>query len=311
MKHLKILAVSLVCVLSEAQAQNPQEKDAPKEKVQKGVAIVTQDPNESPVAAKQRGVEDAQIDAIERAFPYLIEDETTTTIKDGNVDYVMKSNKKVRGIWIKHDREATCETRTVTSRGEQVNQYTCTVYGLIREVKNEPLQFLASPLSSPYKDEKKEVFESGEPFYVHFQSAVDGYISIFFRSASSVSRIMPYPRLNTPKYNKGMKVQGGVNYIFYDPKHSSIEELKILPEFVLPLQLYTDFTQGEESNTMYVLFSEEKIPRPPMNNAYDEANFTYPPEMDAYDFERWLEDRRLSDLSLQELSYKITVRAPR
>ena len=304
MMYFRILAVSIsVCVLQSAFAQ--------KEKVQKGVAIVTQDPYESPKAAQERGVEDAQVDAIEKAFPYLIEDETITTMKDGNVDYVMKSNKKVRGIWIKHEREPECESRTVTSRGEEVNQYTCTVYGLIREVKNDPLKFVASPLGAPYKAAKKEVFESGDAFYVHFQPAVDGYVSIFFRSAGAVSRIMPYPQLNTPKYNKGMKVTGGANYIFYDPLHSSIKDLKILPEYVLPLQLWTDFTQGEESNTLYVLFSEEKIPLPPMDRAYDEAEFTYPAEMDAYNFEQWLEDRRLSDLSLQELSYKITVRAPR
>lgn len=304
MTHLKILAVSLfLCVFHATYAQN--------EKVQKGVAIVTQDPYESPKSAQERGIEDAQVDAIEKAFPYLIEDETITTIKDGNVDYVMKSNKKVRGIWIKHEREPECEPRTVTSKGEQVNQYTCTVYGLIREVKNNPLKFTASPLSSPYREAKKEVFESGDPLFVHFQPAVDGYISIFFRSAGSVSRIMPYPQLNTPKFNKGMKVQEGVNYVFYDPLHSSVEDLKILPEYVLPLELWTDFTQGEESNTLYVLFSEQKIPLPPMDKAYDENEFTYPAEMDAYNFERWLEDRRLSDLSLQELSYQIIVRAPR
>lgn len=304
MNHLRILTVSLfVIVLQFAYAQD--------EKVQKGEAIVIQDPYESPKSAQQRGIEDAQIAAIEKAFPYLIEDETITTIKDGNVDYVMKSNKKVRGIWIRHEREPKCEAKVVESRGDQVNQYTCTVYGLIREVKNDPLKFIASPLGSPYKDAKKEVFESGNPLYVHFQPAVDGFVAIFFRSAGSVSRIMPYPQLNTPKYNKGMKVEAGNNYVFYDPLHSSIETLNILPEYVLPLQVWTDFTQGEESNTMYVLFSEHKIPIPPMNRAYDEENFTYPPEMDAYDFERWLEDRRLSDLSLQQLSYKITVRAPR
>lgn len=304
MKHLRILVVSLLaCTLQYAYAQE--------EKVQKGEAIVIQDPYESPKSAQQRGIEDAQVAAIEKAFPYLIEDETITTIKDGNVDYVMKSNKKVRGIWIKHEREPECEAKVVESKGEQVNQYTCTVYGLIREVKNDPLKFTASPLSAPYKDSKKEVFESGEPLYVHFQPAVDGFVSIFFRSAGSVSRIMPYPQLNTPKYSIGMEVKGGENYIFYDPRHSSVETLNILPQFVLPLQVWTDFTQGEESNTMYVLFSESKIPTPPMDNAYDMENFTYPPEMDAFNFERWLEDRRLSDLSLQELSYKITVRAPR
>lgn len=304
MNHLRILAVSLFALtLQYAYAQD--------EKVQKGEAIVIQDPYESPKSAQQRGIEDAQIAAIEEAFPYLIEDETITTIKDGNVDYVMKSNKKVRGIWIRHEREPKCVARVVESRGEQVNQYTCTVYGLIREVKNEPLKFTASPLSAPYKASRKEVFESGDALYVYFQSAVDGYMSIFFRSAGSVSRIMPYPQLNTPKYNKGMEVKGGESYIFYDPNHSSVAALNILSDFVLPLELWTDFTQGEESNTMYVLFSEEKIPRPPMKSAYNEENFTYPPEMDAYDFERWLEDRRLSDLSLQELSYNIKVRAPR
>lgn len=304
MKHLKILAVSLLVFSFQlSYAQN--------EKVQKGESIVIQDPYESPKAAQQRGIEDAQVAAIEKAFPYLIEDETITTIKDGNVDYVMKSNKKVRGIWIRHEREPSCEARVVESKGEQVNQYTCTVYGLIREVQNESLKFIASPLGSPYKDNKKEVFESGEPLFVHFQPAVDGFVSVFFRSAGSVSRIMPYPQLNTPKYNKGMKVKGGENYIFYDSQHSSVKTLNILPEFVLPLEIWTDFTQGEESNTMYVLFSEQKIPAPPMDKAVTDENFTYPAEMDAYDFERWLEDRRLSDLSLQELSYKITVRAPR
>lgn len=304
MKQLKILTASLlICSLHFAYAQG--------EKVQKGEAIVIQDPYESPKSAQQRGIEDAQVAAIEKAFPYLIEDETITTIKDGNVDYVMKSNKKVRGIWIKHEREPECEAKVVESKGEQVNQYTCTVYGLIREVKNDPLKFTVSPLGSPYKSANKEVFESGEQLYVHFQSAIDGFVSIFFRSAGSVSRIMPYPQLNTPKYNKGMKVKAGNNYIFYDPLHSSIQTLNILPEYVLPLQVWTDFTQGEESNTMYVLFSEERIPRPPMDKAYDEENFTYPPEMDAYDFERWLEDRMLSDLTLQQLSYKITIRAPR
>ncbi len=304
MNHLRILAVSLFAItIHFAHAQE--------QKVQKGEAIVIQDPYESPKSAQERGIEDAQVAAIEKAFPYLIEDETITTIKDGNVDYVMKSNKKVRGIWIRHEREPKCEAKVVESKGEQVNQYTCTVYGLIREVKNDPLKFTASPLSAPYKASKKEVFESGDALYVHFQPSVDGFVSIFFRSAGSVSRIMPYPQLNTPKYNKGMKVKGGNSYIFYDPRHSSVETLNILPEFVLPLELWTDFTQGEESNTMYVLFSEEKIPKPPMGKAYVEENFTYPPEMDAYDFERWLEDRRLSDLSLQQLSYKITVRAPR
>lgn len=304
MKHLRLLAVSLLaCTAQFTYAQD--------EKVQKGEAIVIQDPYESPKSAQQRGIEDAQVAAIEKAFPYLIEDETITTIKDGNVDYVMKSNKKVRGIWIKHEREPKCEAKVVESKGEQVNQYTCTVYGRIREVKNDPLKFTASPLSAPYKASKKEVYESGDAFYVHFQPVVDGYVTIFFRSAGSVSRIMPYPQLNTPKYNKGMPVKAGVDYIFYDARHSSVETLDILPEFVLPLQLWTDFTEGEESNTMYVLFSEQRIPRPPMDKAYVDENFTYPPEMDAFDFERWLEDRRLSDLSLQELSYKITVRAPR
>lgn len=304
MKRLIALAVSS-CLVAGIQVC------AQEQKRQKGVATITQDPYESPKAAMERGIEDAQVNAIENAFPYLIQDETKTLIEDGNVSYVMKSNKRVRGIWIKHEKEPECTSREVTSKGVNVNQFTCTVVGLIREVKNEPLKFTASPLNEPYKNSKKEVFESGEQMYVHFQPSVDGYVSIFFRSAGSVSRLLPYPYLNTPKYNKGMAVKGGENYILYDPGHSSVETLNILPEYVLPLQLWTDFQQGQENNTMYVLFSEGKIPPPPMDKIKVEEDFTYPQEMDAFRFEKWLEDRRLSDYSLQELSFQIVVRAPR
>ena len=305
MRHFRIL-ITAGCFLMSASllAQN-------NEKRQKGVATIIQDPYESPKAAQERGIEDAQIAAIESAFPYYIESEGGLVIEDDNVDYVMKSNKKVHGIWIKHERDPECVPRTVTSKGEQVNQYTCTVVGLIREVKNAPLKFVASPLGAPYRKAKKEVFESEERLYVHFQSSVDGYISIFFRSAGSVNRILPYPQMNTAEYNMGLKVRAGENYIFYDEKHSSIETLDILPVYVMPLELWTDKSQGEEKNTMYVLFSEREIPPPPMDNASIDEQFTYPAEMDAYSFERWLEDRRLSDLSLQEISYQITVRAPR
>lgn len=304
MKHLRILAASL-CLLGSVTVF------AQSEVKQEGVATVTQDPYESPKAAQQRGIEDAQVHAIESAFPYLIQDETQTLIEDGNVSYVMKSNKRVRGIWIKHHREPECVSREVMNKGERVNQYTCTVVGLIREVKNEPLKFIASPLGAPYKDNIKEVFESETKMYVHFQPAADGYCMIFFRSGGSVSRIFPYPRMNTPKYNKGIKVLKDENYILYDPGHSSIETLDIIPELVQPLELWTDLKEGEEDNTMYVLFSENKIPPPPMNKMRVEEEFTYPQEMDAYRFEKWLEDRRLSDLSLQELSYPIKVRAAR
>lgn len=285
-----------------------------KTKNSKGEATELQaGPQEALIQTMNRAREAAIINAIENAFGVLVDQQTIISMEGGSANYSVLGQKKVKGEWIKEKTEPEYVFEDEIVGGIPLKKVTCKVSGEVREIKTVPITFEAYPLGAPFKNNKKEIFEVDDNFYVYFRSSNDGYLTIFLKEIDNkVSRILPYSGLSSPKFNDGIKVKGDVEYVFFDKDHSTVSSLDIAPPQVDQLQLYTALDY-QEVNTLFVIFSENPIPKPILDRAiYNEGNnFIYPASMNSFDFEKWLRDVRFVDSGLQVAQFRIAINPER
>ena len=270
-------------------------------------------PHEALAVTMNKAKEAAIINAIENAFGVLVDQQTVISMENGSANYSVMGQKKVKGEWVRERDEPVYLYEDVEVGGIPLKRVTCKVSGEVREVKSVPITFEAYPLDAPFKENKQEVFDIDDNFFVYFRAAKDGYLTIFLKELNNkVSRILPYSGLNTPKYNDGIKIKGDVEYVFFDKEHSSLATLGLLPPHVDQLQLYTDLDY-QEVNTLFVIYSENPIPKPILNRAISnkDENFIYPPSMDSFAFEKWLRDARFVDANLQVAQFRIAINPAR
>lgn len=224
--------------------------------------------------AKRAALEQAKIDALSAAFGTIVNQSNTTVMSnnngESNVKFQSLSGSDVKGEWIS-DIDAPVYTIT---QGDHVTIVTCKVKGKAREISGARVQYEVVVLRNGKDKRFQSVeFKDGDDMYMYFMSPVDGYLSVFLLDETSqiVYSILPYRRDKRAVF----PIERNKEYILF-----SIDDAA--PDFRNEVDEYQLGCDGDkEYNTLYVLFSTDKIYR---GSGYDVGDSEIPENIPFIEF---------------------------
>lgn len=260
----------------------------PKEIKESGTYKMRIEKTMSEAEAERICIERARVDAIEKAFGQTIIQGNSTYIKNKSTGEQTESanifsnisESLVNGEWIQDIKKP--EIKKLLENNELWMQ--ADVYGLIREVKSNPITFQASPLNCTNTTCKTTTFRDGDDFYILFKAPEDGYISIYLDDPEQQKtfRLLPYKsaKIKTTNY----PVKADVEYIFFSAAKAAQNEM------VDELSMLLNNSKIPEMNKLFILYSpKEEFGKPIVSQATTDIKTETPLELPSEDFQRWLQ----------------------
>ncbi len=256
----------------------------------------------------------AIINAIEREYGTYVTQESFVDIDDGNTQFRIFGKTTIRGEWLKTTGEDFKEEMRKIKDGRR-NRHelwmSLKIDGKVRELSQPDVQFNFFTSSCNKDVCKTSFFENGESMYFHFNSPVNGYLSIYTVEAEALGindkeafRLLPYKNMPA-KFINAVPVIADKNYIFFDPNAENdlfenfsnylIDEMIMLTE------------KGEEFVELYVVFSTEEFTKPSLVNLDSGLKYETPKSLQASSLTNWLENNRMNnpDFYYRQVKLKI------
>ena len=278
-----------------------------------GVAQVRLEDRHSLNETKEMALELAKINAIEKAFGSYVEQDSDVDIENGNPNFKIIGNTRVRGEWLKTLESNFMENTRRVKRRKRKNMdemwITCEVEGLIREIRKPEVVLEMQPRNCVSDLCRTYDFKNGESFYLTFRTPVDGYLSIYMLQEDEKAYcIFPYQAMKGV-YKNAVPVKSDHEYLLFSSHEELTEHEGFSNLLVDELFMHTD--REKEFIEMYAVFSTEEYIRPLLDSGLsqiNESDFEVPESLNQSDFVFWLQENRIHD---PEFLYKrmiITIR---
>ncbi len=277
----------------------------------KGTAQMVLDDDISKEELKEELRMQAKLDAIERQFGSIIEQESRIEINEGGTTFDIVGDRYLKGEWLQTTKEKfTEEYKKVKTRGSKNKieiWLKCDIEGVIREMAHPEIKFEFTTTNCPDKLCRTTDFIEGESMFLFFNSPVEGYLSVFTVEGEEAFRILPYQQMPVD-FGQHIPIESDKEYMFFsaDEKHDYFEEFS--PDFADELIMTTEMEN--EFIYLYVIFSTNKFIKPTLNQSYssEESDLIVPGSLRAEEFESWLAENRIlnQDFYFKKLRLKIS-----
>ncbi len=264
-----------------------------------GKAQVKIEDNYTKETTKQKAKELAIINAIENVLGSYVEQETTIKIEEGNTNFKIVGNTKVKGDWLKTSSEAYEEHR-VASKNKvgkgNINEIwiTCTIKGVVREIIKPALHFEAITLNCPQKICRTTTYYNNEQFYLNFSTPSDGYLSVYIVEEDNVYRLLPYAEMPA-NYVDAIQVKADKSYLLFSPSENHDYFHDFSPNQVDEIVMTTDV--AKEYADLYVVFSTSPFAKPILSDGVKLQSGSLPKSLSKNKFEKWIADNRIYNAS--------------
>ncbi|MBT30424.1 MAG: hypothetical protein CMO01_12260 [Thalassobius sp.] len=222
--------------------------------------------------AKQRVIDAARINALEKVFGRVIVQGTNTYIENiqsgdrvqTNTQMNTIGNSMVKGEivemeiekleWITRDQENT------TGISNELWLF-CEIKGKAREISEAETAFEIFPMNCITENCVTSNFHNRDRMYFNFRTPVKGYLSIYMEDNEDgrVYRLFPYSKMNGDMEN-AVPVKSDVEYILFSEDHHKNYFPDLSRSIVDPIVAYT--TKEKLFNRVFVIFSEEEYKKP-------------------------------------------------
>lgn len=209
----------------------------------------------SPEEAKLMAVEYAKTFAIDSLFGTNISNISTDVAVAGGGqgagEFLEFSNLNVRGRWIKDLHEPVFgDIRYVDNR----LNVTVTVSGIVREIKNAPIECKVKILCDGTSDRfERTDFNENSKLYLSFTAPVDGYLVVYLvDNKLNAFCALPYFNQDEGAY----RIQKDKEYIFFSKNDAPASDREFAEEY------YMTADSELETNQLYVVFSPNKFTKP-------------------------------------------------
>lgn len=258
---------------------------------------------------KRVAVDQAKINALEKAYGRVIVQGTSTYIENIITGKKVKTNTKmntiansmVKGEWIK-TKKTSLEWRVrQKAQGGQELWLICEIKGSAREVKESKVDFEVFTMNcntNPNKC-KTEQFKSREEMYMYFKAASKGYLSVFMEESGTVYRLLPYPNMHEA-YQNAVPIQADQPYTLFSARHYEYFK-KSTPDEIMEYIMATG-SKPQLFNRMFVVFSKKAFKKPLLSEHSTGLKVTTPDK-----FQKWLGANRALDPLFQVKTLDITV----
>jgi hypothetical protein len=275
-----------------------------------GFAQIRLEDHMSKDEAREEARQQAMINAIESVFGAYVERDSDVDIEDGKTRFKIIGQTRVRGDWLKTISVQYGENKQKI-RGRQRKEseiwISCRIQGSIREIglPETALEFL--PLNCPDLICRTYDFRDGEPFYLSFRTAVDGYLSIYLKDGTeTVFRLLPYQKM-PENYHNTVPVKADIGYLFF----LNQSDFDYFPDFSYMMidEVIMNAVHPEEFLDLYVVFSTADYHKPLLDDGRDDdSEKILPKSLDPKNFEEWLGDNRIHDPAFQYKRITLTIK---
>lgn len=257
--------------------------------------------------AKEIVIEQAKINAIEKAFGRIIMNGNTSYIQNEQANNKTDSKSKfnfysdsfVKGEWLRDLIKPEISVQTI----DDEQWIKAKVKGIIREINSQIVTFKLITAACTSAECETNNFKNNQDFFVGFQSPVSGYLGLFLEdiNTSETSRILPYE--NSEKNSSSVKIEKNNFYWFFSKKMDGLDERNVVDE----LKFRISDKNQVEFYKLYILFSETPFIPPiftkensnQLNNNDIKLGVSLPKSLDSQMFQNWLQKFRGTNKKVQ------------
>ncbi len=288
-----------------------------------GEAQVEFPDNRSLQQVQQEALENAQVNALEKAFGRAIIEGNSTYMKNLSTGkqtqtstvFNMIANTYVKGevIEIRSKKFEEIEgTAVIDGKKKKIREIRCTVEVKARELSDATPDFDAFPLGCLNAGCRKTEFKDNEQLYLYFKSGSAGYLSVFLDDSKIAQSLIPYQSM-PKKYENGVPIEANKEYFLFSRElaYTYFETRSVTDEIVCAAESTLD------QNRMFIVFSKTPIENPELRAGLNSQTLTdfekdkgyrVPKALDSEDFQKWLIKSRIrkQDLRVQIIDITIT-----
>jgi hypothetical protein len=277
---------------------------------------------ESLTEARERALELAKINALERAFGTLVmqgnavyvENKKTGEKVETNTTFKMIGNTAVKGEIIQILKEEYKETKKKEKidRKKVENTYIdCNIAIEAKELTDTKIEIESYPLNTVKLIKPVTQFYEGDDLFLYFRSPLNGYLTVFLDDGTQAQCLLPYRTM--PKgLEEAMPIVADKEYVFFSDKleHNYFED-DFFAEDTYELVASSD----KDLNELYIIFSKEPLNKPILskdeNNELlvelEKENYELPRTIDADAFKKWLVKIQQIRNDLQIINHIISI----
>lgn len=250
--------------------------------------------------AKELVIEQAKINAIEKAFGRIIINGNTSYIQNDATKGKTETNSKfnffsdsfVKGEWLKDTAKPVISIQTI---GEDQWIF-AKVQGIIREITSQPVSFKLFTANCLAANCQTNIFTNNQDFFVGFQSPVSGYLALFLEDLSigETSKILPYEF--SEKNTGSVPIEKNKFYWFFSKKLDALDENLVVDEMNFKIsdnsivEYYKLYILFSETPFISPIFTNDNVDR--LNEKLKKTSFKLPKTLDNGSFQAWLQKFR-------------------
>lgn len=278
-----------------------------------GEAVYFSPLTESPQLARQRAIEQARLETIDKAFPKSVSQHSVMVESSHNEEakshFQCYGECDVRGEWLQ-DIEEPVVTEERVANG---TNYTVRVRGKAREIPNDRIdldcRLLCNGTDAHRNRVRNNAFYVGDEMYLYFMSPVDGYLTVYLGDDDddlTFQALIPYDGMQEQAY----PIKGGQEYVFFSKALAEPQYVQYASRMIM------DARKNVDSNMLYVVFSPNAFGKAHDTRSRDAgAVVNYggqdynlmPRETTFKNFHKWLSKKRVADRQMQIVKEIITI----
>ncbi|MEI8278606.1 MAG: hypothetical protein WCG87_02515 [Bacteroidota bacterium] len=258
----------------------------------------------------KKGIQIAQVQAIENTFGRIIVQDNSTYIRNVQENEVVKtnstfnfiSNSYVKGEWVEDIIDPEIERKL---EGNEI-WVKIKVKGWVREITMPTISFEASITSCPDVKCKTNRLNDGQDLFTYFKSPEDGYLSIYLMDLSNqyAFLLLPYRRSTVSK--KNVKIQADKDYIFFCRNLDYFNDKNAIDQFIASVSN----NSTNEKFQLLILFSTEPLDKPVLEDESVTSRkfldaisikegYSLQKGLPEFQFRNWLQDYRVHNKKVQ------------
>lgn len=251
----------------------------------------------------------AIVNAIEREYGTYVTQESFVDVDDGSTQFRIFGKTVIQGEWLKTTHEDFKEEMRKTKDGRR-NRHelwmSLKIQGKVRELSQPDIEFNYFTTNCRKDICKTGVFENGDPMYFHFNSPVNGYLSIYVIENEEAFRLLPYQNMPI-HYKNSVPVVADQDYIFFSPYGDNDYYNDFSKHLIDELVMLTD--KEEEYVSLYLVFSTEEFTKPSLLNPENDPEDDYetPKSLDSTTLTNWLESNRINNVNFYYRQLKLKI----
>jgi hypothetical protein len=285
-------------------------------KTETGEFSIRVESDKSELETQNKGIEQARINAIKKAFGEKMLQGNNTWIEnyqgkekvESQTMVSLTSETYVNGEWLEDVKEPKIEKEFKDGALWLKITVVCKVRELTNQT-NQPFSYFTS--SCPDLKCKTSFFNDGQDFYLFFKSPVNGFLAAYLEvpKEGKTYRLLPY---QSQASQGSFAIQADKEYFFFSPEHGSKEFKSFIDE--ISVTLYDKSVP--ESNTLIVIFSEKnQFGKPSLENTrnhsgkgtHSDEGIILPASIGITEFNKWYINLRQQVKDLQVDRFIFTI----